>query len=250
MTQSPFGANPFEAPQAGGGRAFEGGGAGVLDPVRALTSGWEATKRNIGPWLGITVVGSLLLMVSIATVVGWIVVGPLLLWGAVVFTLNADEGEAQFGDLFSGFSRFGDALGGMLGYIVLTFIVGLPGSALSYANTAMQMTSGESNAVLGFLAPVVSLVWTFGVTIRLLYAPYYIVDQGLGPVEALKASWEVTRNQKANNAILVLLFIPVVVVGFLALCVGILPAMWVIYGGLAAGYRQLAGRTHAARSAF
>ncbi len=250
MTQSPYGANPFEAPQVGG-RALEGGGGGgTLDPVRALTSGWEATKRNIGPWLGITVVGFLLLSVSVATIVGWIIIGPLLLWGAVVFTLNADDGEAQFGDLFSGFSRFGDALGGMLGYIVLTFIIGLPGSALSYANTAIQMSSGDSSAVLSFLAPVVSLVWTFAVTIRLLYAPYYIVDQGMGPVEALKASWEVTRDQKANNFILVLLFIPVAIAGFLALCVGILPAMWVMYGALAAGYRQLSGRNTAARSAF
>jgi uncharacterized membrane protein len=231
--------NPFEAPEARGSPTHSAA-VGTLDPVAAVIAGWEATKRNIGGWLVVSIVGYLLAALAGITVVGLFVVCPVLLWGAVYFCLNADKGEGQFGDLFAGFSRYGDALGSMLGYIVLSIIVGLPGSALSYINMALQM-SGEGSEVLSFLAPVVSLVWTLLVTIRLLYAPFFMVEQGMGPVAGLKASWEATREQKLNNFILVLLFIPVCLAGFLALCVGIIVSIWVCYAAMAAGYRQMVG---------
>lgn len=249
MTQSPYGHNPFEAPQAGGLGVQRTGTPGVVDPVRAVTEGWDSLKRNFGPWILMVLATGVVSMVAAATFIGVFVVLPVVFWGAVRFTLNAHDGDATVGDAFSGFSRYGEALGGMIVYFILAVVVGLPGSALSYINMALGFM-GEPSTLLAILAPLVSLVWTFGVTVRLVYAPFFMVDQDMGAVEAMKASWEGTRSQILNNILLILLFIPVCLAGFLLLFVGIIPAMVVCYAALAAGYRQLTASSAAPRTAF
>jgi uncharacterized membrane protein len=249
MTQSPYGHNPFEAPQAGGRMQQSAGTPGVLDPVRAVTEGWESTKRNFGPWILMFLVTGVVGFMAMATIIGIFVVVPVLFWGAIRFTLNANDGQATVGDVFSGFSRYGEALGGMIVYFILSIVVGLPGSALSYLNMALGFM-GEPSTLLAILAPVASLVWMFAVTVRLFYAPFFMLDQEMGAVEAMKASWEATRPQILNNILLLLLFIPVCLGGMLLLFVGIIPAMFVCYGALAAGYRQLTGTSAAPRTAF
>lgn len=249
MTQSPYGHNPFEAPQAGGRLQQSTGTPGVLDPVRAVSEGWESTKRNFVPWLLMFLVTSVVGFMAMATIIGIFVIAPVLFWGAIRFTLNANDGQANVGDVFSGFSRYGEALGGMIVYFILSIVVGLPGSALSYINMALGFM-GQPSTLLAVLAPIVSLVWLFAVTVRLFYAPFFMIDQELGAVEAMKASWEATRTQIFNNILLLLLFIPVMLAGMLVFFIGIIPAMFICYGALAAGYRQLTGTSAAPRTAF
>lgn len=249
MTQSPYGHNPFEAPQAGGLGVQRTGTPGVIDPVRAVTEGWESTKRNFGSWLVVGIALGVIGMIATATVIGFFVIVPVLLWGGVRFALNAHDGEASIGDGFSGFSRYGEILGSMLVYIILAFLLGLPGSALSYINMVLGFV-GEPSTLLAIVSPLVSLGWTFGVTARLIYAPFFIVDQDMGAVDALRASWETTRPQILNNILLMLLCIPVLLGGMLLLCVGLIPAMFVCYGAFVAAYRQLTGNDRAPRTAF
>lgn len=247
MSESPYGANPFEAPQVPSRTAQIN--PGILDPIAALSAGWEATKRNVLPWIGIVIVGYLLTVIATMTIVGIFIVGPVLLWGGVLFTLRALDGEAEFGDLFAGFSRFGEALGGMLGFMALMVVAMLPGYAVMFATLPLTM-SGEGSPALSAVATLSTYAWFFLINLRLNYAPYFIVDQSMGPVEAMKASWEMTKPQKLNNFLLFLLFIPVMIAGALCLLVGLIPAMLVMYGAMAAAYRQLTGRDSSARSAF
>jgi uncharacterized membrane protein len=54
-----------------------------------------------------------------------------------------------------------------------------------------------------------------------LYQPF-IVDKGLGPVEALTASWRATAGQRGNIFVYLLLSCAVGLAGFAALCIGAL----------------------------
>lgn len=233
-------ANPFEAPQNDGGALGAQSTPGVLDPVLAMRQGFEGTMRNIGPWLAMLIAGTIIAMIVSFTVIGIFVVLPVMFWGGTKFLLNVVDGEGTFGDLFSGFSRYGEALGGMIGYVILAIVVGLPGSAISYANTAMEMSGGGSTvlALLGFL---VSVVWFFAVSMRFVFAPFYMVDQGQGPIEGMTSSWRATKLNLMPTALFFVLMILVVIAGMIALLIGVIPATMIAYTGLGAAYRQISG---------
>jgi membrane protein CcdC involved in cytochrome C biogenesis len=68
---------------------------------------------------------------------------------------------------------------------------------------------------------------------RLAFVPYLIVDRKMEVVEAVKLSWHMTRGHAWTVFLMALLAIPIVMVGFACLGVGILGAM--IWIGLAFG---------------
>jgi len=72
------------------------------------------------------------------------------------------------------------------------------------------------------------------------------VELGMAPVDALRTAWARTADQKLTCAVMGLLFALILLVGFVALVIGLIPAMMVAVLLQAAAYRQLAGRSAAA----
>jgi len=63
---------------------------------------------------------------------------------------------------------------------------------------------------IGFILLIIpAIIWG----LRLLPAPYLMVDQELGPVEAIKRSWLITKNSAWN---LFIVLLPLLVIGYLA----------------------------------
>ena len=216
---------------------------GELDLGLAISEGWAACWRNFGPWLGIMFVGGLIAVVSMFTIVGWIVIWPVLGWGVVVFCLKAHSGDAEFADLFAGFSQFGRALGTMLGIGFLLFLAQLPGQALIFA---APFFGDEAGVAVSLIGQLLNMVWSFAIVVRLNFAPFYAVDQDLGAIEAFKASWEGTREVKFMIILFNLVVTMIVFAGLLALLVGVIPASFVAYGAWASAYRQISGTRGAA----
>jgi uncharacterized membrane protein len=76
--------------------------------------------------------------------------------------------------------------------------------------------------------------------IKLQLFPYFIVDKNMGPIEALKASWEATKDVKLRLFLLYLVFGVVNTVGMLALIIGLVPAAMVVMIAQAFIYQRLA----------
>lgn len=216
------------------------GGTGRFDLGLALREGWDATWANFGLLLGAGFVFSLLILLSFLTVIGAFLLAPVLLWGALRLVLNAYDGRAEFGDLWSGFSDYGRALVSMLVLVVLQVLISALGQSLS---TIGEITNASWLIGVG---GAVNFAWTFLVTARLVFAWFYAVDQNMGPVEALQASWDATTEQKANCAGLVALTVVVFLIGFLCLIVGLIPAVMITYLMQVSAYRQMVGRRSAA----
>lgn len=72
--------------------------------------------------------------------------------------------------------------------------------------------------LIGFALLIIPGIY---IAVKLTFAGYHFVDEGLGPIESFKASWESTKGRWWNTFGLALMSIPLVIAGALALGIGI-----------------------------
>src|SRR5262249_9167821 len=111
--------NPYAPPQAPlSGPEVLAGGTREPDPGACAREAWRDTWANFPLWLGAGIVWLLAVLAGVVSVIGIVFVVPVLFWGGYAFFLAMHDGKARVGDLFSGFSRYGQALG-MFGYFLV-----------------------------------------------------------------------------------------------------------------------------------
>jgi hypothetical protein len=89
--------------------------------------------------------------------------------------------------------------------------------------------------LLFFIVPGIIL------SLGLLFAPYYVADAGLGPVEAIKASWAATTGERGKVFLFGVAACGVSLLGLLACCLGIYAAVPVISIATAIIYTRISG---------
>lgn len=139
-----------------------------------------------------------------------LVMWPLLVGVASAFLKAVRGRDPELDDMLDGFRTYVNAVGGMLVYTVLV-IVGL---------------------ILLIVPGVVALV-------RLVFTPFLIVDRGLDPIQAVKASWEETRGYGWSLFGLLLVNLVIMVVGLLLLIVGVFVAMVWVWASVASYYHAV-----------
>ncbi|HEV7213761.1 MAG TPA: hypothetical protein VGP33_01455 [Chloroflexota bacterium] len=130
-----------------------------------------------------------------------LLVGVPLIYGAAYAVLRAARGQApEVGDLFVPFTH---CYGASIGAAVLTSIC-------------------TTIAFILFVIPGII------VGIRLSFVPFLVVDEGYGPVAALRESWQRTRGFSWTIFGMELLGVVISAVGVILLVIGVIPAaMWV-----------------------
>lgn len=74
---------------------------------------------------------------------------------------------------------------------------------------------------------------------KLAFVPYLVMDKDMEPVAAIKKSWEMTNGYAITIFLMYLLAIPVAILGFILLIVGIIPASMWIEGAFASIYEAV-----------
>lgn len=99
--------------------------------------------------------------------------------------------------------------------------------------------------VASYIGPFVLLFLPFAIyfAIRLQFYAYFIIDKNMGPIESLKASWVITKGMTMNLFLFGLLLAAVVILGFVALIVGLLVALPVVSIATAYVYRRLSPKS-------
>jgi hypothetical protein len=210
-------------------------GGGDFTFGRCLSEAWERTWANFPLWLGAGIVFALAMAVSGLTIIGVPLVWPVLMWGSIVLTLHLYDGGAKVSDLFSGFSQYGRALATMLGVWLVSFVVAIVGQIPLMA--AQAADSGIGIAI----GQVVNLAFTLLVSPRLSFASYLIVERDMPLGAAISTSWARTAPVMWKLAGLILLMVPIMFAGVMALIVGIIPAMMIAYLMWTSAYRQIFG---------
>ena len=257
--------NPYAAPNAAANLA-ESSPLDEITPGEArieidalLSEGWKRFKENVGIIIGFGVVYTVI-MIAVSFVANTIfpsgggsidlgmgesfqisenesigaqlinsLVGVFLTLGATRFLLNICRGEnASITDLFSQGSLF---LRGILTQLLLYLafaVIAIPGGVLLYVGLEMVEGSGATIlfAILGAAFIIVPFIWLGA---RIYFSYYTLVDRDLSPVEAIKKSWSITTNNTGNLVGLFIIQGLIAIAGLLALIVGLIVAIPVIY---------------------
>lgn len=230
--------NPYAAPQTADLVRPTGwiAGSGTFTIGQCWNDAWAAATKNVGLVIGGYLVAMIVSYALAFTVIGYFIGVPVMIVGIVRFGLELLDGESRIGTLFSGFSSFGKWLGRMLLLMIALVALSLPGSAVQF----YAMFTNDADLML--IGALVSVVWSFVVSVRFLFAGLYAVDRDQPAVDAMRSSWA------ASGAVwlkLVLLSIVASIVGgsgIILLGIGIIFTVPLAALMFVSAYRQVAGR--------
>ncbi|MDV8002724.1 hypothetical protein [Rhodococcus sp. IEGM 1408] len=232
-----YGQQGYGAPAFGGGYPQPGQGGGPLMTGRvsatdAVSAGWQMFKNNPLPWVLITLamlVASMILggfsnsesaatmsLANILSIVVSIVFQAFIIRGAL---LEVDGHKPAIGDFFK-LHNFG-------AFVIASILVGLA-------------------TIVGFILLILpGLVVAF-----FLYLTYhFVVDRNMAAIDAMKSSVNAIKSDAGNLFALAVLNTLIIIVGALALGVGLLVAVPVVTLATVFAYRAITGPSDFSRAA-
>jgi hypothetical protein len=231
---------------------------GPLSPTRAIADAWRTFLANAWISIGVAVVLCAILVagqfIPFVNFLFLLFVAPALYAGGAYYFLRGARGEQPpFEDAFEGFRRWPSVTGTVLliGFVSVLILLPLLGTMLGVVGLAALMEARPDRApnltpaamgVLWLVALVnyPAMIWW---SLRTSMALFVVMEpERPGVMESLRRSWKLTGGSFWRIVGFALLTIPVVLLGLLALCVGVVPAAIVAYFGWAHVYLQLRAR--------
>ena len=203
----------------------------------AIRFGWESFKKHAGFLIGaIVVVGLILGLLYIPQAwalsesstglyilfyIIYLIAAWVLSIGAVRIMLDIHDGkQPEFSDLFTHWNLLGK-------YIAVSILGGIV-------------------TMIGFFLLIVpGIIASIGLSL----AMYYVIDKGMGPIDALKASWEDTKGVKLDLLGFFILIWLINMAGAFALGVGMLVTLPLSGLAMVYVYRHLSGGSAAPQMA-
>lgn len=246
--RSPVTFNPYAPPENHAEPAPSTGGSGLPQDwtvEEVLSGGWAATKQH---WPAL-------------------VLGPVI--GGIVASLPGQVIQFASGGAPNPFALEGSfAQKQSISLQVATTVIGMCAQAFfqgGMIKLSLQAARGGSPSLtemfsggpvylrlLGanFLMMLVIMLGTVALIIPgiilglgLAMTPYYVVDAGMGPVEAMQASWKAMVGHKGSLFGFLMMGILVSLLGLLACCVGVLVSYAVMQTAMAIIFTRVSGRT-------
>lgn len=203
---------------------------------RAMSSGWEHMKKSFFPYLGIMAVNGLFAMVpgviafflgtsvsmslesimlSIALACAGLLLTMLIELGMINVQLRILDGKpVKSDDVFRCYPML-----------------------LKFAGAAILYRFAMALGYICFIIPGII------VQISFQFYGYFIVDKKMGPIEALKASWELVNGVRLTVFLFGIIQYFVHWLGAMCFLVGSIPATMVCSLALASAYRQMLSST-------
>lgn len=254
--------NPYAPPEARVGDANLNTQTGAFIPngrvvpaghgLEWIGAAWRLFTTSPLAWVGMFVVFTLLcVVISFIPLVNLLssLLMPMFMGGLMIAADNHyNRGDAQFGDLFSGFERHGTPLF-LLGLLFLAFYIvclvpvfvlaffgGLGGAFFSGAGLPGAMGGLIIALIIG---SIVFLALMFCLFAASWFAPALVVLQNIRPFDAMKMSFSAcTRNWTAGLVFGLMAFV-LMILALLPLGLGLLVFSPVMYIAMYTGYRDI-----------
>ncbi len=220
-----------------------------------ISAGWKITSSNFLSLLGLLLV---LLVVNIVLSVpsdiletkeltlGLVVynilvsvIGMIMGMGLIKIVLDVvSGGKVEFMKLFTTYKNF---LNYFLSSLLLTVIIVLPLAVVIGAGVASVVLTNKNSVamIVAGLLCIAAIVYIIYMSIRLSFNKYFIIDRGVGPVEALKLSYKATNGQVTKLIVLQLALIGINLIGILLVLLGLLFTIPLTMVISAVTYKQL-----------
>ncbi len=205
----------------------------------AIKQGWEIFKSR--PWFFIGA-GIILFIASIVVGLVTEAIDSVLMGDVPVTPENPDQGSL---------------IGGLVNFLLSSLInMGAIAFFLKAYDNLSNTSYGDlwhPQSYLPYLAVTILFGLMMGLGMLLLivpglivlvvffFSPFIVIDRATGPIEALKASMEITKGHRWQLFLLVLAIIGINILGVLALFVGLLVTIPVTTLTIVHVYRLLAG---------
>jgi uncharacterized membrane protein len=111
-------------------------------------------------------------------------------------------------------------------------------------NVLMWFVGGMVYSIICIVGFILLIIPGIYLSIKLMFAPYLILDKGLGIEEAFRRSWSMTDGHFWDIFLFGLATIGMVLLGLLLLIVGVIPAVIIILFATLRLYRKLEGTHH------
>ncbi|MDO8515519.1 MAG: hypothetical protein Q7S14_03390 [bacterium] len=209
----------------------------------AFKNGWQKFKEN---WKLLVVVQIISIILSAIfnsltenyplVIIPTVILGVIMGIGITKIYLKVFDGEsASIKDLFLHYKLF-------LKFIFAQFVSGLVGIVavipLILATLLPVLINNNMTLIVGLVLGSAGLVFLIHVSIRLMFVQYLVVDKQLGPVAAVKGSFAVTKGHVLSLLGFGVVSFLVVILGVLALFVGLFVAIPVISLATVFVYRE------------
>ncbi|MEO9326802.1 hypothetical protein [Gordonia aurantiaca] len=240
-----YGAPQYGAPQYGAPT----GVPGKVDVGEAFSWAFNKFKNNVGAMIlpGLAV----FLLAAVVLVLG--------IWGAAIFGTTTTY-STPYGSYEETTLNGGGLFLMILLYIVL--IIGILYIQASITSGAVRVANGEAVSAASFLTPIrfgavvgtailVGIITSIGSALCvipgiiaaffLMFAVVATIDKGLSPIDAMKASFELTKSKVGDSIITLLVTYAITLVGALVCYVGLIVAAPVAQLFLVHCWRRLNG---------
>lgn len=227
---------------------------GAIEPSFCISTAWEMVQRRFGLYIGSSVV--MLLILGFAGIIPFadlILTGPMM-GGFTYIVLTDLRGEqAEFSMLFHGFKRF-------VKLLVIGLVQAIP--AIIYQIVQLVITVQDLISTSGTVDPTFfqaeppidslgvgwivfapmmvgyfffSIIWNM----VLMFAIPLIVEHDLEVLQTIKLSFAAVFNNLGGMILLFVLGMLVAILGLIALCIGLLVAIPVIWAANVIAYKQV-----------
>lgn len=196
-----------------------------VDIGGAISYGWRQMVDNVFYWVGVLILFGLIeaafsapsgflykypYITIILGIVGMLV-GFFVNLSVIHISLRIYRGEKpDFKDMYAAYPKYGKFLIGSILYGLLTLV--------------------------GFILFIIPGIYF---AIKYHFYGYLIVEQDMDPIDALKRSGEITKGVKWHLLLLFIVFWGIMLLGFLACCVGTLFATPILFMALVFTYKRL-----------
>ncbi len=233
--------NPYAAPQATAptpGATQQAGPPQPWEIGEVLSLAWEGFKRSWG-----VLVGSYFLSGLIGAIPGQVPAVAVLVGGV-------EQNSSTYWTMYS--------VCMFLGLVVQSFFQpGLTriwlavargqspdlGTLFGGASKFLPVFASLLLVMLAILAGYVALIVP-GIILGLglMFAQFFVVDADMGPIDAMRASWNATKGHKGKLFLFALVGFLIAFGGFLACCIGMYVSFPLFFVALAIVYVRLSGR--------
>ncbi len=230
-----------------------------LRPIVAISRAWDTFRAHVGislaamlALLAVYFAGEFIPFVNMAFS---LLVAPALAAGGARFLVRVVRGESPtIESAFDGFKSWPSATGAILMQMFVVLAIMSPVLVVTLATIGINALRNPNPASFdpAMLVPVfavavpcyVAMAWFMSRTWPVAFV--VMEPECTGAVDALRRSWTMTRGNAWRAVGLMVLALPLEILGLIALCVGIIPAIILWYYGLAHGYEMLRPKSAAA----